>query len=148
SPSTQLAATGTAGPVGAAGTADPPAASTTSDPPGAAGGRHDPLTAAITPGNALGSQGQAKFLYASGSAATEPGQAGTGSGGQDVLIRAGTGYVQNFSLAHGDKLDLTQILAGAPLVHDLANLGNFVRVLGSGSNDPGFGPGTKTSLEI
>jgi hypothetical protein len=64
------------------------------------------------------------------------------------LIRAGTGFVPNFSLAHGDKLDLTQILAGAPLTHDLTNIDKFVQVLGHGKNDPGFGPGTKTSLEI
>jgi hypothetical protein len=76
----------------------------------------------------------------------------TGSGSRDpeydVRVRAGTDYVRNFDLARGDKLDLRHILAGAPLAHDLANLGHFVKVLGHGSNDPGFGPGTKTALEV
>jgi hypothetical protein len=59
-----------------------------------------------------------------------------------------TGFVQNFSAAQGDKLDRRKILAGAPLAHDLTNIDKFVRVLGYSKNDPGFGPGTKTSLEI
>jgi hypothetical protein len=57
-------------------------------------------------------------------------------------------FVQNFSAAQGDKLDRRKILAGAPLAHDLTNIDKFVRVLGYSKNDPGFGPGTKTSLEI
>jgi hypothetical protein len=65
-----------------------------------------------------------------------------------VLIRAGTDFVGNFSLVQGDRLDLTHILAGAPLAHDLTNIANFVKVTGYGHNDPGFGPGTKTSLEV
>jgi len=48
----------------------------------------------------------------------------------------------------GDKLDLTQILPGASLAHDLGNLGNFMQVLGSATNDPGFGPGTKPAIEV
>ena len=55
---------------------------------------------------------------------------------------------ENFSVLQGDKLDLTKILAGAHLAHDLSNLSQFVKVLGYSSNDPGFGPGTKTTLEI
>jgi hypothetical protein len=88
----------------------------------------------------------AHFLYSLPAAAK-----GTGTGATtdyDVRVQAGTDFVKNFDLARGDKLDLTQILAGAPLAHDLANLGNFVKVLGYGSNDPGFGAGTKTSLEV
>jgi hypothetical protein len=108
------------------------------------------LTASIDLGTLLGPQGQgsaAKFLYIAGGSA---GGAGSGAGGHgtDLLIRAGTDFVRNFSLTGGDKLDLTQILAGAPLAHDLANLSSFVKVLGYGQNDPGFGAGTKTSLEI
>jgi hypothetical protein len=34
------------------------------------------------------------------------------------------------------------------LAHDLANIDKFVRVLGHGENDPGFGRGIKTSLGI
>jgi hypothetical protein len=41
---------------------------------------------------------------------------------------------------------LTKVLAGVP-AHVLANLGNLVTV-SSGPNDPGFGPGTKTTLAI
>jgi hypothetical protein len=77
--------------------------------------------------------------------------AGGGTGGtteHDVRVRAGTGYVRNFDLAQGHKLDLRHLLAGAPLAHDLANLGRFVKVLGHGDNDPGFGAGTKTALEV
>ena len=127
-----MAATGTAGASG--GTASP--------------GATDPLTASINPSNVLG-QGQNSapiFLYGSGSTAS--GSAASGSIGKDLLIRAGVDYVSQFNLAGGDKLDLTQILAGASLAHDLANLGNFVQVLGSAANDLGFGAGTKTSLEI
>ena len=87
-----------------------------------------------------------RFLYVAGPATGQPGHT-PGAQGTDLLIRAGTDFVQNFSLSQGDKLDLTQILAGAPLAHDLAK-SRFVKVLGYGKNDPGFGPGTKTSLEI
>jgi len=83
------------------------------------------------------------FLYGSAS-----GSAVSGGTGQDLVIRAGVDYVSRFSLAGGDKLDLTQILAGAPLAHDLANLGSFVQVLGAAANDPGFGAGTKTALAV
>src|SRR5262249_49770200 len=55
---------------------------------------------------------------------------------------------QNFDFKHGGQLDLTQVLAGAPLAADLTNIGDFVKVLGHGKNDPGFGHGTKTTLEI
>ena len=117
------------------------------------GGHGDPLTAAIHPGNIFGPQGQTfapRFLYVAGTSAAGSGQPDTGAGGhgRDLLIRPGTGFVQNFSIAHGDKLDLTKILAGAPLAHDLANIADFVKVTSYGQNDPGFGPGTKTSLAV
>jgi hypothetical protein len=136
-------------------TADPPAATTTKGVLQASqtSGPNDPLTTAINPGHLFGPHGQPfapRFLYVAGVTPTEAGQPGTGTRGHggDVLIRAGTGFVQNFSIAHGDKLDLRKILAGAPLAHDLTNIDKFVRVLGYGKNDPGFGPGTKTSLEV
>jgi hypothetical protein len=138
--SAALAATGTNAPLGASGTSDPTGAGSGSAP-----------TVQINPSNVLGSQPIApQFLYSVGSTATQPGQAGTGSSGQGYIvpIRAGTDFVQNFDLARGDQLDLTGILAGAPLAHDLANIANFVQVLSSGSNDPGFGSGIKTSLAI
>ena len=135
--------TGAADPPGATGAADPPAATTTT-------GR---LTTPINPGNLAGPQDQAfapKFLHAAG---TTPSASGTttivlGGNIQTALIRAGTDNVRNFNLAQGDKLDLTKILAGAPLAHDLANLGNFVQVLGHARNDPSFGSGIKTTLEV
>jgi hypothetical protein len=120
----------------------------------AGGGSHDHhLTAAINPGNLSGPQDQAfapKFLTSAGATPSAGGTTTIVLSGdnQAALIRAGTDYVRNFNLAEGDKLDLTKILAGAPLAHDLANLGNFVKVLGYGQNDPGFGAGTKTSLEV
>jgi hypothetical protein len=88
-----------------------------------------------------------RFRYIAGPAAGQPGDV-AGEDGTDLLIRAGTHFVRNFSLTQGDKLDLTSILAGAPMAHDLANLGQFVKVLGYGQNDPGFGAGTKTTLEV
>ena len=132
-------------------TLDPPSGATgtgsTGAPSGGASG-HDKLTAEINPGNLFGPQEQgSRFLYVAGPATGQPGHT-PGAQGTDLLIRAGTDFVQNFSLSQGDKLDLTQILAGAPLAHDLANLSSFVKVLGYGQNDPGFGPGTKTSLEV
>jgi hypothetical protein len=126
------------------------------DPPGAAGSPSTPagaatLTTPINPANLLGSAANAfapKFLHATGTTSSVSGTTTIvlGKEGHAGLIRAGTDFVQNFNLAH--KLDLTKILAGAPLAHDLANLGNFVKVLGYGKNDPGFGPGTKTTLEV
>jgi hypothetical protein len=150
--SSALAATGPVGSSTATGTSDP-AGPTGGHSAGIQGTSGDPLTAAINPGNLFGPQDQAsapRFLYVAGTGAVGSGQPGTGAAehGRDLLIRAGTGFVPNFSLAHGDKLDLRQILAGAPLTHDLTNIDQFVRVLGHGRNDPGFGPGTKTSLEI
>ena len=62
------------------------------------------------------------------------------------MVQAGGSYAQQFSLAGGDKLDLTHVLAGAPLAHDLTNIGQFVKVLGHGTNDPGRGIGT--TLEV
>jgi hypothetical protein len=132
--------TGAADPPGTAGAAGSP-----STPTGA-----NPLTTPISSGSLLGSAADAfapKFLHATGTTSSVSGTTTIvlGKEGHAGLIRAGTDFVQNFNLAH--KLDLT-ILAGAPLAHDLANLGNFVKVLGYGKNDPGFGPGTKTTLEV
>jgi hypothetical protein len=118
----------------------------------AASGAIDRLTAAIHSGNLAGPQDQAfapRFLYAGSGTAGASGQPATTAGpALDVLVRAGTAYVRNFNLVQGDKLDLTQILAGAPLAHDLANIADFVKVTSYGQNDPGFGPGSKTSLEV
>ncbi len=72
----------------------------------------------------------------------------TGATDDPLAVQPGTNVSENFSVLQGDKLDLTKILAGAPLTADLSNLSQFVKVLGHSSNDPGFGPGTKTTLEI
>jgi hypothetical protein len=107
---------------------------------------HDKLTAEINPGTLFGSQDHGpRFLYIGGPGAGQPGHV-PGAHGTELLIRAGTDFVQNFSLSQ-DKLDLTKILAGVP-AHELANPANFVKVLGSSPNDQGFGHGTKTTLEI
>jgi hypothetical protein len=65
-----------------------------------------------------------------------------------LVVQPDIGGSQNIAFNQGGKLDLTQVLAGAPLAHDLTNIGNFIKVLGHGKNDPGFGQGTKTTLEI
>jgi hypothetical protein len=70
------------------------------------------------------------------------------AGSQDPVVQTGIDTAQNFDFKHGGTLDLTQVLAGAPLSHDLTNIGNFIKVLSHSKNDPGFGGGTKTTLEI
>jgi len=64
------------------------------------------------------------------------------------LIEAGTHGSVPFSLARGDQLDLSQILHDVPAAQDLTNIQQFVKVLGHGPNDPGFGHGTKTVVQI
>jgi len=64
------------------------------------------------------------------------------------LIEAGTHSSLPFDLARGDQLDLRQILHDAPAAQDLTNIWQFVKVLGHGPNDPGFGHGTKTVIQI
>jgi hypothetical protein len=87
-----------------------------------------------------------KFLATDGrmTSAGAPGSPGTNI----VVVQAGGSFTQQFNIALGDKLDLTQVLAGAPISQDLTNLSQFVRVVGHGANDPGYGHGTKTTLEI
>jgi hypothetical protein len=62
------------------------------------------------------------------------------------VVKAGGSYAQQFSLGGGDKLDLRHVLAGAPLAHDLTNIGQFVKIVGHGASDPGHGIGT--TLEV
>jgi hypothetical protein len=68
--------------------------------------------------------------------------------GLQWLIQGGTHSSVPFSLARGDQLDLSQILHGAPAAQDLTNIGQFVKVLGHGPNDPSFGHGTQTVIQI
>ena len=63
---------------------------------------------------------------------------------QTAVVQAGINYVQNFNAAQ-DQLDLTKLLAGDSLAHDLSNIGNFIQVVGPGAY--GFSPGT-TTLDI
>jgi hypothetical protein len=165
-PATGSAGTGTTGPTGGAsgtiGATGAPGATGTVGATGPHGGDHGShgasgsgsdhrLTASIDLGTLFGPQGHgapAKFLYIAGGGSAGGAGSGGGGHGTDLLIRAGTDFVRNFSLTGGDKLDLTQILAGARLAHDLVNLSSFVKVLGYGHNDPGFGAGTKTTLEV
>ncbi|MFO1061423.1 MAG: type I secretion C-terminal target domain-containing protein [Dongiaceae bacterium] len=64
------------------------------------------------------------------------------------MALAGQDVSGSFRIGKGDTLDLTQVLSGVTLSHDLANLGDYVKVVGYGRNDAGFGRGTKTTLEI
>jgi hypothetical protein len=147
SPSTATAAPGPTGSPGATGTPGPTGTSGPTGTPGPTGG--DPLTVAIRPQDLVDPADKgpgAHFLYSLPAAGTPTGTGATTN--YDVQVQAGTDFVKNFSLARGDQLDLQQILAGAPLAHDLANISEFVQVTGYGQNDPGFGPGTKTSLQV
>jgi hypothetical protein len=71
--------------------------------------------------NAIGSAGTIGFI----------------SGAQDSLtIAANTTSqsVSGFNMAHGDQIDLSIILTGVPLAHDLSNLSSYVSVSNSGAN--------------
>jgi len=106
------------------------------------------LTASITKTNVEGGPKNigATFLHDNGKqASTFAASTLAVSPSQDLVVQPGK---QNVSFNHGEKLDLTQLLAGAPLAHDLTNIGDFVKVLGHGRNDAGFGQGTKTTLEV
>jgi len=105
----------------------------------------NPLTASITESTTQGGPTStgASFIHDTGKPTST--LAVGSSSSQDLVVQPGK---QSFSFNHGEKLDLTQVLAGAPLAHDLTNIGDFVKVLGHGKNDPGFGKGTKTTLEV
>lgn len=78
-----------------------------------------------------------------------PGAAGApGSSGHTIVVKGGGSYAEQFNIGKGDRLDLTPVLSGAPVSQDLTSLSQFVHVVGHGSNDPGYGHGTKTTLEI
>ena len=65
---------------------------------------------------------------------------------ETLLIGAGANAViENFSLAAGDKLDLTYLLNGAALASDLSNLGAYVTIQ---SHAAGQNGGTSTVLSI
>jgi hypothetical protein len=113
-------------------------------------GLHDPSAVGIRHRDLLGHFDQGlRFVHGAAGTAMSPGATGAfTSAGKTIEVHAGSSYAQQFSIAGGDKLDLTSVLAGAPIAHDLTNISQFVKVLGYGSNDPGYGLGTKTMLEV
>jgi hypothetical protein len=71
----------------------------------------------------------------------------TAQSDQTFLIgSAATETINDFSLGDGDKLDLSVLLAGAPLTHDLSNLGSFLNVTGQSGDE--YGGGTSTTLAV
>ena len=111
----------------------------------------DPLAGPINQGNLLGGFDEGstwKFLHAEGTMTTLGAKGALGTSVNTIVVQAGGSYAEQFNIAGGDKLDLTQVLAGAPIAHDLTNISQFVKVVGHGANDPGYGHGTKTTLEI
>jgi hypothetical protein len=102
--------------------------------------------------NLLGQFGQGSawnFQNAEGNMGAPGVMGALGISGKTILVEAGLSYATPFSAAKGDKLDLTHVLTGAPIAaRDLTNLNQFVKVVGHGPNDPGFGLGTKTTLEV
>jgi hypothetical protein len=68
--------------------------------------------------------------------------------GVTTMVQPGSNTRQTFDMGHGDQLDLTQVLAGANLRHDLTNIADFVKVIGYGSGDPGSAAGATSMLEI
>jgi hypothetical protein len=114
-------------------------------------GANDPLNVPIHHRNLFGGFGNlfsSNFLHSSGQGTQNSDLASVSSGGNVDLIQAGTNASYQFNLAQGDRLDLSQILAGAPVKQDLSNIGQYVKVIGHGPNDPGFGSGTQTVLQI
>jgi len=70
----------------------------------------------------------------------------TAQSSETFLIGANANaLIENFSLSGGDKLDLTALLGGASLTHNLSNLGSFLSVQ-SHTTDPNGG--TDTILAI
>lgn len=65
---------------------------------------------------------------------------------ETFLIGSGaTATIGGFDPAAGERLNLTGLLAGAPLANDLANLGAFISVVGQGPDPNG---GTDTTLSL
>lgn len=80
----------------------------------------------------LGNGTNAVFLGGSGNTIYDGSGTDTisgAAGGNDTFVinaAGGTETVSGFSLTNGDVLNLTSILAGVSLAHDLSNLGSFV----------------------
>ena len=71
-----------------------------------------------------------------------------GAGGDSFVVNAlgGTDTISNFTLTNADTLNLTQILSGAALAHDLSNLSSFISL--SSVIDTKVASGYDTSLTI
>jgi hypothetical protein len=125
-------------------------------------GAADPLTAPITQHTTLGHLNtafSAGFLpSATGSSTGKQGTAPLASSGQtsDALaahtgalggVLAGTLANLKPSLAAGDRLDLSHALAGAPLAHDLTNVGGVVTGLSRGLHPQGSSQAGKSTVE-
>jgi hypothetical protein len=101
--------------------------------------------------NLLGQFGQGSAWNFHNAEVNTTGQGATeapGVSNNTILVQAGLSYTEQFNIARGDKLDLSHVLAGAPISQDLTGLSQFVKVVGHGPNDPGYGHGTKTTLEV
>jgi hypothetical protein len=66
---------------------------------------------------------------------------------ETFIVGAGANArIYGFSLADGDRLNLNILLTGAPLAHDLSNLGSFLSV--TGQTAAPFGGGESTTLAV
>ena len=72
----------------------------------------------------------------------------TSSGGTNTVVTAGTTHQVQFNIANGDKLDLSQVLAGAPVTQDLTNINQFVQVTGHTTTGSSSSSGVTTTLDI
>ncbi len=87
-----------------------------------------------------------KFLDSTSTNTSQSATEVQGTPARAIVVLAGSSLTEPFNIANGDKLDLSHVLAGAPISHDLTNLGEFVRVVGHATVDPLHGQGT--TLEI
>jgi Ca2+-binding RTX toxin-like protein len=71
---------------------------------------------------------------------------GTGNDTFSVNSAGGTDTISNFTLTNGDVLDVSKILAGASLAHDLSNLSSFITT--SSIIDSAVSSGYDTKLVI
>jgi hypothetical protein len=63
-------------------------------------------------------------------------------------VQPGNSTTEHFNIGLGDKIDLTQVLAGAPISSDLTNLEQIAKVVGSGSTEPSNNHVSNTTLDI
>lgn len=87
----------------------------------------------------LGSGANMVFLNGSGNTVTQGGGNdwidANGANNTFVLAAGGSLVVDDFSLTNGDKLDLSQILAGTAVLPDMSNLASFVKLTTQGHGE-------------